>query len=246
MGIQRFANTYYALNGLLLLSYGAARTQYMSEGLSKREDWFGVTREHQVIGFLFGFILINYRKKATFDGVVSMILLYTKAAVAGLFYLLDTTFFVCFVLAALILFVFVPYPKYNGPQNLTVLTPSTLQFNLKSEKGSQWLVYLYADWCDECLYHDAMFAALSLEHASDRIHFGRLDVNRYPEVAKEYKIETSAFSAKQLPSLILFKDGKECKRLPRIDAAGTVQRAILDQNGVAVYFGFKELPPKAK
>jgi len=45
------------------------------------------------------------------------------------------------------------------------------------------------------------------------VHFGKLDVERWPTLAKEYEVSLSPTSL-DLPTLILFKNGKEIKRLP--------------------------------
>ncbi|CAK4178856.1 unnamed protein product [Aphanomyces euteiches] len=258
---RRFIHIYYGLNTLLVLSYGLARFYYSSEMLLKKDDWLNTTRvefhqgltahgwleqEQQIIGMLVGVVLMNYRKKATVDGIVAMVFMYAKCAVGGLFYMLDGKLFAAFVAANLVIFVAVPFPKYNGPHKLVKLTPEIFKHALRTDKSAKWLVYFFADWCDECLYHDAMFAALSLKYANDKVHFGRMDVQRHSDIAAEYSIDTSALTTKQLPSLILFEHGKEVKRLPRMDHSGKVVRTILDEDGVATYFGFKELPPKAK
>lgn len=50
----------------------------------------------------------------------------------------------------------------------------------------------------------------------DNLKFGKLDVGRHPDVAAKYRINDSSKS-KQLPTLILFKQGKEVDRRPYID-----------------------------
>ncbi|RHY08929.1 hypothetical protein DYB25_007414 [Aphanomyces astaci] len=143
-----------------------------------------------------------------------------------------------------LIFLVVPYPKYAGPHKSTTLTGAFFNEHVRNGSSGTWLVYLHADWCDECLYHDAMFADLSLAHGTDAVRFGRLDVEAYPDIAKELNIDMNATTTKQLPSLVLFEGGKETKRLPRFDHTGAVVRTKLDLTGVAVYFGFQGLPHK--
>ena len=51
---------------------------------------------------------------------------------------------------------------------------------------------------------------------------GKIDVGRYPEVAVKYHVNTSPLT-RQLPSIIMFQDGKETGRVPAI-LSGQVQK----------------------
>lgn len=53
----------------------------------------------------------------------------------------------------------------------------------------------------------------------DNLKFGKIDVGRYPEAAAKYHVNDSSLS-KQLPTIILFKDGKEAVRRPMVDSKG--------------------------
>ena len=58
--------------------------------------------------------------------------------------------------------------------------------------------------------------------------FGEIDIARWPEAAKKFDIDTSATSL-QVPSLILFEQGKEHRRLPPIQGDGSVKAVKLDR-----------------
>jgi hypothetical protein len=51
------------------------------------------------------------------------------------------------------------------------------------------------------------------------LKFGKIDVGRYPDAAKKYNINDSSMSH-QLPTVILFKGGKEVTRRPAADSRG--------------------------
>lgn len=57
----------------------------------------------------------------------------------------------------------------------------------------------------------------------DNLKFGKIDVGRYPEAAKKFAI-SDASTSKQLPTLILFRNGEEVIRRPYVDAKGKVTR----------------------
>lgn len=60
------------------------------------------------------------------------------------------------------------------------------------------------------------------------MQFGKVDANKFSELATEYNIAISTTSW-QLPTLILFQDGEEVVRLPQFKADGTVVKTILDK-----------------
>jgi hypothetical protein len=53
----------------------------------------------------------------------------------------------------------------------------------------------------------------------ENLKFGKIDVGRYPDAAKKYGINDSSMS-RQLPTVILFKGGKEVTRRPAADDRG--------------------------
>lgn len=73
-------------------------------------------------------------------------------------------------------------------------------FNKLIEKEA--VVDFYATWCGPCKMFGPIFEEVS--NSSD-INFIKLDVDKYSEIAREYGVMT-------IPTIILFKDGKEVKR----------------------------------
>jgi len=64
------------------------------------------------------------------------------------------------------------------------------------------VVDFYATWCGPC----KMFGPIFEETANENnINFIKLDVDKHPEVAREYAVMS-------IPTIILFKEGKEIKR----------------------------------
>jgi thioredoxin 1 len=66
------------------------------------------------------------------------------------------------------------------------------------------LVDFWAEWCGPC----KMIAPILEEIASenDGLKIGKLNVDENPEVAREYQVMS-------IPTLIVFKDGQEARRL---------------------------------
>ncbi|RHZ24831.1 hypothetical protein DYB37_009363 [Aphanomyces astaci] len=122
-------------------------------------------------------------------------------------------------------------------QILFVLVGSIL-FNYRKKAtvdGVIAMAFLYAKGSIGGLFYlldPTLFACYAIAavrtHGTDAVRFGRLDVEAYPDIAKELNIDMNATTTKQLPSLVLFEGGKETKRLPRFDHTGAVLRTKLD------------------
>jgi len=76
-------------------------------------------------------------------------------------------------------------------------------FKEKISKGKS-LVDYFGDWCHPCKMIAPIIEELSSEMKD--IKFYKLDVDKSPDVAESYGVMG-------IPTLILFKDGKESKRI---------------------------------
>lgn len=67
------------------------------------------------------------------------------------------------------------------------------------------LVDFYADWCPPCRAISLILEELN-EKYKEKIKFAKLDVSEEKKLALEYEVMS-------LPTLIIFKNGKEIKRI---------------------------------
>lgn len=74
---------------------------------------------------------------------------------------------------------------------------------LKSEKPV--LVDFYADWCGPCNVMAPVIEELAKE-LEGKVKVGKINVDENPDIAVEYNVMS-------IPTLIVFKNGKEEKRL---------------------------------
>jgi thioredoxin-like negative regulator of GroEL len=79
---------------------------------------------------------------------------------------------------------------------------------LNKDNKNTWLVCFYATWSKDSILFANTFATIS--YRKKTINYGKVDVGRWMDIAKQLKIEVT-----DLPTLILFKNGKEVKRLCR-------------------------------
>lgn len=74
------------------------------------------------------------------------------------------------------------------------------EFNKLIEKEA--VVDFYATWCGPCKMFGPIFEETSNEI---NINFVKIDVDKYSDIAREYGVMS-------IPTIILFKEGKEIKR----------------------------------
>ena len=105
------------------------------------------------------------------------------------------------------------------------------------DKDKVWLVSFWADWCETCNFLEPTLASLSVKYGfgPDGVEFGKVDVVKYPELAEEFRIDTSGTTS-QLPSVVMFYRGLEVKRLPPFKSDGTVVKTKIDRKGIEKYF----------
>lgn len=77
--------------------------------------------------------------------------------------------------------------------------------NFKSSIADGYVIVdFYAEWCPPCRKLGPVFDAVA-EEMFGALKFGKLNVDQGSNTAREYKVNS-------IPTLIIFKDGKEVKR----------------------------------
>lgn len=78
-----------------------------------------------------------------------------------------------------------------------------------------WIVMLYANWSVTCLNFEPVLAKLSIQYDVPHLKFGQIDIDVYSNLAEEFGVSKDPASF-DLPTLILFQQGKEIRRLPEL------------------------------
>ncbi|XP_044261327.1 thioredoxin-related transmembrane protein 2 homolog [Tribolium madens] len=246
---KQLLKPYYLFNIILSLSYVILkRTPGVCNYLFHVEECEFDGRETEILFFLIIVIMIRTRK----SGSVSMInylsssFVYTKIANLILWFnadfLMGIIYGIIFILGALLF----PEPTYSGPDNVIYFRGlQGLDEELSRSRDGYWLVTFYTVWNPACVNFAPIFAKLSTEYVLENLKFGKIDVGRYPDAAQKYHVNDSSLS-KQLPTTILFKEGKEVVRRPAIDSKGNIMKFFFSSENIKGAFNLNNLYEECK
>ncbi|XP_028393507.1 thioredoxin-related transmembrane protein 2-like [Dendronephthya gigantea] len=212
-----FFTGYYILNVLASISYVVLKT------LHPICEWFFKEGERcelslsdcevlVFVGVVLAFKNSKWKKDVNKD-VFGMACGFFKAVNLILFLRSDWRLFIVYAVFCTVLFIAVPEPLYTGPDLVQLFNAVSLEEALRENPEVTYLIEFYTVWSPPCKRLAEPFAEVSLKCDSKYLKFGKIDLGRYPAVAQKYNIDDSVAS-KQLPTLILFQNGKEVKRRP--------------------------------
>lgn len=72
---------------------------------------------------------------------------------------------------------------------------------LVAQRSTPYLIRMFRMWIPCC----------ESRYATNGLGFAKIDAGRYPKAAKDFGIDTHA-NSKQVPTIILFKNGKEVRQ----------------------------------
>jgi len=203
-------------------------------------------RESEILFFLLIVIMIRSRKtgSTTMVAYLSSGFMYAKCANIILFFLADPRMGLVYSLCFLLQGMLIPEPTYKGPEAITYFRGNNMMEEIKMDTKVTWLVAFYAAWSPTCINFAHIFSKLSNEYSNNGLKFGKLDVGRFAEVAEQFHINTSSLS-RQLPTLILFQDGKETGRVPAI-VNSKVQKFFFKEEEIVQAFDLNNLYANTK
>lgn len=139
-----------------------------------------------------------------------------------------------------------PEPTYSGPESVTYFRGAQgLIEELQKDRKITWVVEFYTVWNPACVTFAPVFAKLSNEYTLDNLKFGKVDVGRYPDAGQKYYVNDGSMS-KQLPTVILFKEGREVTRRPNADSKGKLVKFLFSEENMRSAFDLNNLHKTCK
>lgn len=220
--LKRFLAAYYVANFACIATYFLLRHAIDWTG-SDAQQRRGYMRspdhlwhwEKRAFWMLLALTAGRYLQRATIDTYIAETFSYWKLSAVILLCSADGRLGTCLIVVYVLSFLLFTQPRYEGPQQVDILTPAALDSDVLSTAPSAplWFLMFTASWSSACAQAQATFAELSLEYSSGKLRFAELDVGRWPKVAKRMDISIESIPH-QLPAFFLFKHGKLVKRLP--------------------------------
>ncbi|KAK5927199.1 thioredoxin-related transmembrane protein 2-B [Pseudochaenichthys georgianus] len=204
-------------------------------------DW----REVEILMFLSAIVMMKNRRAITVEQHLGNIILFSKVANVILFFRLDIRIGLLYLTLCIVFLMTCKPPLYMGPEYIKYFSDKTIDDELDRDPRVTWIVEFFANWSPECQSFASVYADLSLKYNCAGLKFGKVDIGRYGEVSKKYKVSASPLS-KQLPSLVLFQGGKEVMRRPQVDKKGRAVSWSFTEENIIREFNLNELYQKSK
>lgn len=251
--ISLLLKPYYWVNILLSLSYLIAKRapvvcSYLLPVDAATGDCELDSRETEILFFLIIVIMIRTRKagSVTMINYLTSSFIYTKVANVILWFYNDPRFGIGFGAIAILLAMLLPEPTYQGPENVTYFRTQTgLEDELARDKRISWIITFYTVWNPACVNFAPIFSQLSSEYNLENLRFGKMDVGRFPDAGKKFHVSDSSFS-KQLPTIILFRNGVEVLRRPHADSKGKLVKFFFTEDNIRAAFDLNFLYKECK
>lgn len=200
-------------------------------------------QEYELLIFLGSFVALRSKRQFSIPDYLSHFCLFAKILSVYMFWKQNAVYAIGYALLWLMQACFCQQPSYSGPDRVLYLRDTTFnQEVLHGDSRTTWIVAFYTAWSPACIKLQPIFAELSEEYGVDFLKFAKLDITRYPDIAKKYSIDTSSWS-KQLPTLILFRKGREITRRPAIVGVNkkSIQKFYFTWESIVNSFGLSEL-----
>lgn len=199
-------------------------------------------QERQALSVLFVGVVVKFLRRQSADAFASDAFTYAKGCIALMAFYIDGRVLAYYTIMYTLVMVMFPQPLYAGPSRVEEFTPASFAELVEDRADSDvtWLINFFAPWAPQCLYLEPVIADLSLAYSSEKLRFGKVDVSRWPGLAKKYRINVRGEKGNQLPTLAMFERGAEAGRIPHVYADGKVASGKFRRGDIVTAFALDE------
>ncbi|VDM02676.1 unnamed protein product [Schistocephalus solidus] len=212
-GFKQLLHPYYIINILLSVTFPCCKTL---PGLCEIlfNNCILDFQEYEVIIFLASFITIRNKRQFSITDYVAHFCMYAKLCNLFMFWRQSLAYACLYGVLWVLQSSFLFQPVYKGPESVLYFRPQTFDEVVRhGDPRITWIIAFYTAWSPACNALAPIFSELSHNYALPFLKFGKVDVTRSPDLARVCNVDNSTWS-KQLPTIIMFRGGKEIDRRP--------------------------------
>eukprot|EP01061_Rhynchopus_euleeides_P005905 TRINITY_DN15005_c0_g1_i1.p1 TRINITY_DN15005_c0_g1~~TRINITY_DN15005_c0_g1_i1.p1 ORF type:complete len:348 (+),score=134.89 TRINITY_DN15005_c0_g1_i1:231-1274(+) len=234
--LNHYTQVYYLLHYIAFGLFAYARLELASRDFRtvEEEKWYdelvgndmtGIPREKQIWACL-GMVVMTraFRAKSAHE-LISMAIGFSKACICVTLFIADWYYPFYFIGLWIFIFFVTSEPSFETPHRKFVKMDKKKMFDIvfspvgqeKEQAQVYWFINVWASWqkSGASRQFNPVFAEMSAKYSNDFCKFTKIDAGRAfaQPVIQKLEIDDSALS-KHMPSMVLFKNGKEVKRLP--------------------------------
>lgn len=249
MDLKEIFSTQIVVHVLFILVYFPIRENFLNKASLTVITQFNLSFE--LIIFFSSLLLFTVKMKQyqTQEFILTQMFFISKVSICLMIFFGDNkTVLAYYSLAWFFSWLMLEPIKYRGKHRFTEVDEKTLELTLKYHKensgeiGTKYVfLQCFAHFSEHCYQTERIWAYFSNQYANENMVFLKVQIDKFPKLASTLQINISGFS-RQLPTVIMFKEGEELRRFPEFDESGKVGKVLkYEVLPLEKYFQFKEI-----
>ena len=228
--MSRFLNGYFVSNSLLLLLYLVFRlflhspSQLLVPDISLPNS-IASSREVQVLTIGTIVVFMKYIRSPTWEVFFMNFFFYYKCCFFILLYFTNVWAMSWYLIFCSISWMLFKMPiRFDEHKFTDINSISELESQVLNTKEN-WVVLFYSPTNYNSIATMPIWCDLTMKYTTKGLKFGRVNSDEAKFLCKKCVVDTSGFS-RQIPSLILYSQGKENKRFPPVNSDGEIPMVV--------------------
>lgn len=240
---------YHCVNAVLALSFLACKlTPSVCDVVFSQPEPCELNDSECKLMFFAAFVIWAKTKKSgsrTMAPYIGTMYTYLKLVNLLLWFYAGPAKGIVYMACAIVAFLFFPEPLSSQVENVTYYSHEELSKALGTQRNTVFLVCFFATWLPSSVEFAKVFSRLSHIYALDNFVFGKVDVTRHPAAAEQYRISCYPLT-RQLPTVIMFEQGREAQRRPGLDTKARLIPFMFTEENLVQAFDLNNLHKKMK